>query len=684
MKMAYQLLLLIGLSGITFSAVGQISFQSHTVLKPFSRSAGLGLSDLDSDGDVDILAGSGTAGLYWFENQGGKPVQWVTHVVDQTIRGCLSVRAADIDRDGHNDMVTCGYDDNSVFWYRNLGNGSFEEKLIDNSCGEVHEVYVWDIDGDGLLDVMAAAVTRNEIVWYRNPGAGSQTWTKQVLSNTFGGSRSVSACDLDGDGKPEIVGAAFDGDKITVWKNGGGIPIAWQAVDLVTGYNGAHRVHISDLNQDGKPDIIGWAYMAGTLDWWENTGPDFTAWTHHVVDNQLVRSCVGESKDIDLDGDLDIVSTGYDSNQVVWYENTDGKATNWKKHTIDATLVEPWMAFADDLDGDLDIDVVAGGDEGGEIRWYENQTDGRFDTFIPTSVGNVKTGIFVPENYDEHNQYKLVISLHGSGEEKYASSLRDLLIPVTEQTGAIIVSPNLPGAEAPDYSWTHPSLVGEILSHALQRFSIDPAAVYLMGAGCQGKPAMELVLSGEINIKGAIAVNPLIPVTSEVWGTAAAAAIVEDQSATGYPVVEQLADNLWKEGRRVRLFRYDGNGVDYMIDELPDLVIRSMNYVDSAHLLTQREEPTTGGSSLSASWIGDTDHPALLLKGLPGEKVEIRMYNPAGNQLAPPVGGTLTDGTGQISIPYLSALKQGLYFIRILGSNSRSCSLKIFRSANRT
>ena len=62
---------------------------------------------------------------------------------------------------------------------------------------------------------------------------------------------------------------------------------------------------------------------------------------------------------------------------VAWYENTDGKATTWKKHSIDTGMDQPWMAFASDLDGDLDIDVIAGGDSGNEIRWYENHPSGR-------------------------------------------------------------------------------------------------------------------------------------------------------------------------------------------------------------------------------------------------------------------------------------------------------------------
>jgi hypothetical protein len=34
------------------------------------------MGDLDNDGDMEIIAGSGGQGIYWYENIGGNPVQY--------------------------------------------------------------------------------------------------------------------------------------------------------------------------------------------------------------------------------------------------------------------------------------------------------------------------------------------------------------------------------------------------------------------------------------------------------------------------------------------------------------------------------------------------------------------------------------------------------------------------------
>ena len=78
--------------------------------------------------------------------------------------------------------------------------------------------------------------------------------------------------------------------------------------------------------------------------------------------------------DLDGDGDLDVVSAGYQDGRFVWYENTDGAGTFAAGQDIDL-LDSAQSVVAADLDGDGDLDLVACDQVGGRIVWYEN-TDG--------------------------------------------------------------------------------------------------------------------------------------------------------------------------------------------------------------------------------------------------------------------------------------------------------------------
>jgi len=82
--------------------------------------------------------------------------------------------------------------------------------------------------------------------------------------------------------------------------------------------------------------------------------------------------------DIDGDGDIDVLSASSEDNNLAWYKNTDGQGTFGEQQIIDSNIISPRDAFAADLDGDGDKDIVLISRNIEYLRklaWYEN-TDG--------------------------------------------------------------------------------------------------------------------------------------------------------------------------------------------------------------------------------------------------------------------------------------------------------------------
>jgi len=75
--------------------------------------------------------------------------------------------------------------------------------------------------------------------------------------------------------------------------------------------------------------------------------------------------------DVDGDGDMDVLA-GH--NNIAWYEN-DG-SESFTPHTISTSAAS--SVYAVDLDGDGDMDVV--GSSAGSVGWYENDGSGNFAT----------------------------------------------------------------------------------------------------------------------------------------------------------------------------------------------------------------------------------------------------------------------------------------------------------------
>jgi hypothetical protein len=83
-------------------------------------------------------------------------------------------------------------------------------------------------------------------------------------------------------------------------------------------------------------------------------------------------------EDIDNDGDLDIVVGEHNLAQpsqarLVWIENLDGAATQWRQHLIFRGDEHHDGALLVDIDRDGDYDVVSIGWGHGKVVVYENR-----------------------------------------------------------------------------------------------------------------------------------------------------------------------------------------------------------------------------------------------------------------------------------------------------------------------
>ncbi|GLW69611.1 hypothetical protein Kpho02_19100 [Kitasatospora phosalacinea] len=125
--------------------------------------------------------------------------------------------AADLDGDGHPDVVAGGNSD-GVWAYSgpSLLTGAPKQLWRATVPGEVHAVATGDVNGDGKPEVVVAADTATVVLDGR---------TGQVLATIDGGGkyvRSVTLADLDGDGKQEILVPtdalrAYKGDGTPLW-----------------------------------------------------------------------------------------------------------------------------------------------------------------------------------------------------------------------------------------------------------------------------------------------------------------------------------------------------------------------------------------------------------------------------------------------------------------------------------
>lgn len=121
------------------------------------------------------------------------------------------------------------------------------------------------------------------------------------------------------------------------------------------GTDHAEGITTLDMNGDGRPDILSGAY------WYENPGPQGGEWRRHQfrtvgIHEEFVSDCGEWVIDVNHDGAPDLVTAGWITNGVSWYENPNRPNVMWQQHFItDSYDTEGgWLADIND-DGKADL-----------------------------------------------------------------------------------------------------------------------------------------------------------------------------------------------------------------------------------------------------------------------------------------------------------------------------------------
>lgn len=354
--------------------VPQVTFFSHRL--GTDHAEGISIIDMNGDDRPDILSGA-----YWYENPGPAGGEWKSHqyrtveITGEFVSDC-GEWAVDVNHDGAPDVVTVGWQSDGLWWYENpKKEGVMWQKHFITHTIETEGGWMADLNGDGKPDLALAHYGRSGVLWV--DFSGPQPKVHHVGGHDQDG-HGIGMADIDGDGKVDLLtpfgwfqNIDADQDK---WE--------WRP-DWKLGEAGFPIVGY-DVNNDGKMDVIYGRGHSYGLYWMEQQGDaSHRTWVKHTIDESFSQVHALKLVDIDGDGQMELLAgkryRGHNGNDpgsydplVLYYYKIDRKAAQFTRYAIsvNGTAAAGTQFIVQDLDGDGDLDIAVAGKTG--VHFLEN------------------------------------------------------------------------------------------------------------------------------------------------------------------------------------------------------------------------------------------------------------------------------------------------------------------------
>jgi hypothetical protein len=200
-------------------------------------------------------------------------------------------------------------------------------------------------------------------------------WQAGIIHTQSDNTKQIDSGDIDNDGDLDIGVGGMSLISGVKWlrNDGGGKWTVMKVAGPVEDYN--HRIRLTDLNNDGRLDIVNGWYYRNYASWYEQPEAADQLWPEHVIAAFGSKALSIGISDMDGDRDLDIIVGEHRGSKGLYIMenrlNTD-KRDGWQKHLVYQGDDHHQAGVPYDIDEDGDTDIISIGWDHNRVVIYEN------------------------------------------------------------------------------------------------------------------------------------------------------------------------------------------------------------------------------------------------------------------------------------------------------------------------
>jgi hypothetical protein len=361
------------------------------------------VADVNGDQKLDVVVVTEDA-VIWYENPSWRKQDIVRKA---TVRDNVCIQPHDINGDGRIDFAlgagwrpTDTKTPGTLQWLGRDQQGHWQVHPITFTEPTLHRLRFGDVKGAGRKQLIVAPLQGRgtkgpkwgegqavRVLVHDIPDdPGNATWPAELADSSLHTIHNLQVLDTDGDGRDEVVVAAWEGVFILDRDPSG----HWTKTQVGAGnqeaspFKGSSEVKVGQLAKSSP-------YIA-TIEPWHGfqavvytpSGVTTELWTRQVIAEPIQWGHAVWCADLDADGDDELIVGQRDPNKpgatgpkgpgvFVFDIKRGATPLAFERHTIDDGGMACEDALAADIDGDGRIDIIAGGRATHNVKIYWNR-----------------------------------------------------------------------------------------------------------------------------------------------------------------------------------------------------------------------------------------------------------------------------------------------------------------------